>query len=50
VFFERLFEEFDVACARMSGEFDGIRFSPHIYNTMDQIEFAVDAVARLTAG
>jgi selenocysteine lyase/cysteine desulfurase len=46
---QRLFDEFDVACARMSGEFDGIRFSPHIYNTRDQIEYAVDAVARLAA-
>jgi selenocysteine lyase/cysteine desulfurase len=42
-----LYAEFDVACARMSGDFDGIRFSPHIYNTMDQIDQAVDAVARL---
>lgn len=42
-----LYTEFDVACARMSDDFDGIRFSPHIYNTIDQIDQAVEAVARL---
>jgi selenocysteine lyase/cysteine desulfurase len=34
-----------VACAAMHGEFEGIRFSPHVYNTLDQVEAAVEAVA-----
>jgi len=29
----------------MHGLFNGIRFSPHLYNTMDQVEVAVEAVA-----
>jgi selenocysteine lyase/cysteine desulfurase len=29
----------------MHGLIVGIRISPHIYNTMDQVELAVDAVA-----
>jgi hypothetical protein len=29
----------------MGGDFDGLRLSPHIYNPIDEIERAADAVA-----
>ncbi|MFC1544486.1 aminotransferase class V-fold PLP-dependent enzyme [Gemmatimonadota bacterium] len=48
--YNRLYGEAGVACARMSGTFDGVRFSPHIYNTLDQVERAAAAVAELTRG
>jgi selenocysteine lyase/cysteine desulfurase len=38
--FNRLYEEFDIAGATTGG----LRFSPHIYNTMDHIERALRAV------
>jgi selenocysteine lyase/cysteine desulfurase len=30
----------------MSGDFTGVRFSPHVYNTLEEVEHVVDAVAR----
>lgn len=45
--FARLYEEFDIAGASAGGGFDGIRLCPHIYNTMAQVERAVDAVAEV---
>ena len=41
----RLYEEHKVAGAGMGGAFQGIRFSPHFYNTMDDVERALEAVA-----
>ena len=34
-----------VGCAAMGGEFDGIRLSPHVYNTLAEVEAAVEALA-----
>ena len=39
-----LYREANVACAAVGS---GFRFSPHIYNTMAEIETAVRAVAKL---
>jgi selenocysteine lyase/cysteine desulfurase len=41
--FEALYRDHNVGCAPTGG----IRFSPHIYNTMDEVERAVDAIAQL---
>ena len=43
----RLYGEHNVGCAVMRGDFAGIRLSPHIYNTMEQVERAVSAIAGL---
>jgi selenocysteine lyase/cysteine desulfurase len=42
--FEALYSEHHIACAAMG---EGIRFSPHIYNTMDEIDRVVEAIAQL---
>ena len=43
----KLYEEHHIGCAIFGGDLAGIRMCPHIYNTMDQIDKAVDAVASL---
>jgi selenocysteine lyase/cysteine desulfurase len=43
--FQALYETHRLGCASMGGDFDGLRLSPHIYNPMDEIERAADAVA-----
>ena len=43
----RLYEEFRIGCAVMRGDFAGIRLSPQIYNTMEEVERAISAVASL---
>jgi selenocysteine lyase/cysteine desulfurase len=45
--FEQLYAEDRIAGAGMGGDFEGVRFSPHLYNTMDEVERAVAAVARI---
>jgi selenocysteine lyase/cysteine desulfurase len=45
--FERLYREHNVAGAAMGGAFSGVRLSPHIYNTLEDIDRAADAVANL---
>ena len=42
--FQAVYETHRLGCASMGGAFDGIRIAPHIYNTMDEVEWAVDAV------
>ena len=42
-----LYEDHAVGCAVMRGDFSGIRLSPHVYNTMEDVERVVDAIARL---
>ena len=42
--FQGVYETHQLGCAAMGGAFDGIRISPHIYNTLDEVEWAVDAV------
>lgn len=41
--YERLYRESNIACAARA---DGIRFSPHIYNTMDEVGRVVEEIAR----
>jgi selenocysteine lyase/cysteine desulfurase len=43
--FEAVYEEHRLGCASMGGAFDGVRLSPHLYNTMEEVEAAVRAVA-----
>jgi len=42
-----LYHEFNIGCAVFGGDLPGIRMCPHIYNTVEHIEKAVDAVASL---
>jgi isopenicillin-N epimerase len=42
--FEGVYRTHRLGCAAMHGLFNGLRVSPHIYNTMDQVEAAVEAV------
>jgi selenocysteine lyase/cysteine desulfurase len=43
--YQGVYEDDHLGCAAMHGLFNGLRLSPHIYNTMDQVETAVEAVA-----
>lgn len=43
-----LYQKHNIGCAVFGGDLAGIRICPHIYNTEDQIEKTVDAVASLT--
>lgn len=43
--FDGVYRTHRLGCAAMHGQFVGIRLSPHIYNTMDQVDLAVEAVA-----
>ena len=42
-----LYHKHNIGCAVFGGDLAGIRMCPHIYNTMEQIDKAVDGVARL---
>ncbi len=44
VMFERLYEEHQIACSPRAA---GVRLSPHIYNTMADIERTVEAISTL---
>ncbi len=39
-----LYSEHSIGCAAMGGDFTGIRLSPHIYNTMREVDRVVDAI------
>ncbi len=43
--FEAVYETHRLGCAAMGGAFDGVRLSPHLYNTMDEVDAAVEAIA-----
>jgi selenocysteine lyase/cysteine desulfurase len=42
-----LYHKYNIGCAVFGGDSGGIRFCPHIYNTVEEIDRAVDSVARL---
>ena len=42
-----LYSRHDIGCAAMGGEFEGIRLSPHIYNTIEEVDRVVEAIAQL---
>jgi selenocysteine lyase/cysteine desulfurase len=42
---QAVYDSHHLGCAAMGGAFDGVRISPHIYNTLEEIERAVGAVA-----
>ncbi len=42
--FGRVYETHRLGCAAMGGAFEGIRLSPHIYNTMAEVDVAVTAL------
>jgi isopenicillin-N epimerase len=45
-----LYDQFRVACAAAGGPSrPGVRFSPHFYNTLDEMDRAVDAVRKIVA-
>jgi selenocysteine lyase/cysteine desulfurase len=43
--FQGVYETHHLACAGMHGEFEGIRLSPHLYNTLEEVETAMEALA-----
>jgi len=43
--FQKVYDSHNLGCAAMGGAFDGIRLSPHLYNSLADVEMAVDAVA-----
>ncbi len=43
--YRRLYDEHRIGCALRGGDFTGIRLCPHIYNTMEEVERVVDAIA-----
>ena len=43
--YQGAYESHRLGCASMGGAFAGIRLSPHLYNTMSQVEIAVEALA-----
>jgi selenocysteine lyase/cysteine desulfurase len=43
--YQGVYETHRLGCAAMGGDFEGIRLSPHIYNTLDEVTGAMDAVA-----
>jgi selenocysteine lyase/cysteine desulfurase len=40
-----LYHKYNIGCAVFGGDSGGIRFCPHIYNTVEEIDRAVDSVA-----
>jgi len=42
--FEAFYREHGIGCAAMHGRSSGLRLSPHIYNTLDQVDHVLDAV------
>jgi len=45
--FTTLYEQHHVGCAVMHGDFAGVRFCPHVYNTMAEVERVVEVVSGL---
>lgn len=43
--FQGVYETHGLGCAAMGGAFAGLRISPHLYNTMEEVGMAVQAVA-----
>jgi len=43
--YQGAYESHRLGCASMGGAYAGIRISPHIYNTLDQVGMAVEALA-----
>lgn len=43
--FQEVYETHRLGCASMGGAFEGIRLSPHIYNTLAEVDVAVEAMA-----
>ncbi len=48
--YRRLYDEHRIGCALRGGDFTGIRLCPHIYNTMEEVERVVDAIAETLRG
>jgi selenocysteine lyase/cysteine desulfurase len=46
----RLYEEHKVGCATTGGATAGLRLSAHIYNTLDEVDRVVDALAAMPRG
>ncbi len=46
--FRTLYSEYDIAGAAMGGDFTGLRLSPHIYNTLEQVDRATEVIESLS--
>jgi selenocysteine lyase/cysteine desulfurase len=46
--YQKLYKQYHVRCAAMGGAFTGVRFCPHIYNLMDEVDRVVAAVKEIT--
>ncbi len=44
--YRRLYDEHRIGCALRGGDFTGIRLCPHIYNTLEDVDRVVDAIAK----
>jgi isopenicillin-N epimerase len=44
---KRMYEEHDIGCAVHGGSRPGVRFSPHFYNTMEEMDRVAEAAATL---
>ena len=47
--YQALYAEHRVAGAGRGGEFQGIRLSPHVYNTLADVDYALDAITAVMA-
>ncbi len=45
--YETLYSEHSIAGAAMGGDFTGLRLSPHIYNTLEEVERVIQVVENL---
>ncbi len=45
--FTALYTDHNIGCATMRGDFAGIRLCPHVYNTMEEVDRVVAAIASL---
>jgi selenocysteine lyase/cysteine desulfurase len=43
--FQGVYESHHLGCASMGGAFAGLRLSPHLYNTLAEVDAAVEAIA-----
>ena len=46
---DMLYKQFGIGCRVWGGEHDGVRFSPHYYNTMEDIEKGINAIKSIVA-
>ncbi|MEE9169355.1 MAG: hypothetical protein V3U73_06285 [bacterium] len=45
--FTALYTDHNIGCATMRGDFAGFRLCPHVYNTIEEVDRVVAAIASL---